>query len=110
MGDNPSDRYFVRDRLLVEIAYQKRLKDNQSNDVFQLLEPHAFQTRLEADFHCRVWRENHGRPAVLKPGRCPTETAWVLLKSDAAYEHLPVISFISAQPVYTLVDAAPAAA
>jgi hypothetical protein len=99
-------RYFVRDRMLVEIAYQKRLKDNQLHDAFQLLEPEAFQSRLEDDFRCFVWREKDGE-SVLKPGRCPRQTAQVLLKSDAAFEHLPLITFLSAQPVYTVVDEEP---
>src|SRR5262249_45762789 len=36
-------RYFVRDRIVVEIAYKKLMKDEQIHDVFQLLEPDAFR-------------------------------------------------------------------
>jgi hypothetical protein len=96
-------RYFVRDRLLVEIAYQKKMKDKQLHDVFQLLEPDAFRSRIERDFNCLVWREQ-GDKYVKKPGRCTNDAAKVLLKTDEAQEHLPAISFLSAQPVYTIVD------
>jgi len=72
-------RYFVRGHALVEIAYQKLLKDKQPHDVFQLLEADAFRSRIEKDFACRVWREeNHN--FVLKAGRCTADTAKVLLK------------------------------
>ena len=95
-------RYFVRDRLLVEVAYKKPMKDQQLHDVFQLLEPDAFRSRLEKDFSCYVWREQRGK-SVLKPGRLTNDAAKVLLKADAAFEHLPPISFLSAQPVFTTV-------
>jgi hypothetical protein len=95
-------RYFVKDRLLVEIAYKKPMKDDQLHDVFQLLEPDAFRSRLEKDFYCFVWREK-GDNYILKPGRCTNDAAKVLLKTDEAFEHLPTISFLSAQPVYTRV-------
>jgi hypothetical protein len=95
-------RYFVRDRLLVEVAYKKPMKDERLHDVFQLLEPDAFRSRLEKDFTCYVWREQRGK-SVLKPGRLTNDAAKVLLKADEAFEHLPAISFLSAQPVYTTV-------
>jgi hypothetical protein len=95
-------RYFVRDRLLVEIAYKKPMKDNQVHDVFQLLEADAFRSRIEKDFICRVWREKDNK-YVLKPGRCTNDAAKVLLKTDEAFKHLPTISFLSAQPVCTIV-------
>jgi hypothetical protein len=95
-------RHFVRDRLLVEVAYKKLMKDQQLHDVFQLLEADAFRSRLEEDFTCCVWREERGR-YVKKPGRCTNDAAKVLLKTDAAFEHLPAISFLSAQPVFTVV-------
>ena len=95
-------RYFVRDRLLVEVAYQKPMKDKQLHDKFELLKPDAFRTRIEHDFKCFVWREERGN-YVLKPGRCTNDAAKVLLETDAAHEHLPAISFLSAQPVCTLV-------
>jgi len=95
-------RFFSRDRTLVEIAYNKLLKDAQRHDVFQLLEADAFRSRLEADFHLWVWREQNGKN-ILKPGRCTNDAARVLLKSDEALEYLPAITFISARPVYTLV-------
>ena len=95
-------RYFVRDRLIVEIAYKKPMKDNQVHDVFQLLEPDAFRSRLEQDFTCFAWREKDNK-SVLKPSRCTHDAAKVLLKTDAAFKHLPTISFLSAQPVYTIV-------
>jgi hypothetical protein len=100
-------RYFVRDRLLIEIAYQKPMKDKQCHDVFQLLEPDAFRSRLEKDFKCFVWREQKSGGSVLKPGRCTHDAAKVLLKTDAAFRYLPAISFLSAQPVYTLVNDQP---
>jgi hypothetical protein len=100
-------RYFVRDRLIIEIAYQKAMKDKQLHDVFQLLEPDAFRSRLEKDFKCFVWREQRNGGAVLKPGRCSHDAAKVLLKTDAAFKYLPTISFLSAQPVYTVVGDAP---
>ncbi len=96
-------RYFVRDRLLVEIAYKKLMKDKQLHDVFQLLEPDAFRIRIEDDFTCWVWREDHGK-YIRKPSRCTNDAARVLLKSDAAFQHLPAIRFLSAQPVYTSVQ------
>ena len=96
-------RYFVRDRLLVEIAYKKLMKDKQLHDVFQLLEPDAFRIRIEDDFRCWVWREDHGK-YIRKPSRCTNDAARVLLKSDAAFHHLPAIRFLSAQPVYTSVQ------
>jgi hypothetical protein len=92
-------RYFVRDRLLVEVAYKKLMKDKQLHDVFQLLEPDALRSRLEEDFNCWVWRQDDGK-YVKKPGRCTNDSAKVLLKTDAAFEHLPAISFLSAQPVF----------
>ena len=95
-------RYFVRDRLIVEIAYKKPMKDNQLHDVFQLLEPDAFRSRLEQDFTCFAWREKDNK-SVLKPSRCTNDAAKVLLKTDEAFKHLPTISFLSAQPVYTMV-------
>jgi CHC2-type zinc finger protein len=95
-------RYFVRDRLLVEIAYQKQMKDNQVHDVLQLLEPDAFRSRIEHDFKCVVWREK-GDKYVQKPGRCTNDAAKALLKTDEAFKHLPAISFLSAQPVCTIV-------
>jgi hypothetical protein len=96
-------RYFVRDRLLVEIAYKKLMKDKQLHDVFQLLEPDAFRIRIEDDFTCWVSREDHGK-YIKKPSRCTNDAARVLLKSDAAFQHLPAIRFLSAQPVYTSVQ------
>jgi hypothetical protein len=99
-------RYFVRDRLLVEIAYQKPMKDKQRHDVFQLLEPDAFRSRLEKDFNCFVWREQGGAH-VLKPGRCSHDAARVMLLTDEAFKYLPTISFLSAQPVYTVVHDKP---
>jgi hypothetical protein len=99
-------RYFVRYRMLVEIAYRKLLKDKQLHDAFQPLEPDAFRIRLEEDFKCCVWREDHGK-YVKKASRCTNDSAKVLLKSDAAIKHLPAISFLSAQPVYTIVEGEP---
>ena len=96
-------RYFVRDRLLVEIAYKKLMKDRQLHDVFQLLEPDAFRIRIEDDFTCWACREDHGK-YIRKPSRCTNDAARVLLKSDAAFQHLPTIRFLSAQPVYTSVQ------
>jgi hypothetical protein len=91
-------RYFVRDRLLVEIAYQKLLKDKQLHDVFQLLEPDALRSRIEEYFHCRVWREERG-DYVKKPGRCTSDAARVLLKTDQAFDALPYITRLSAAPI-----------
>jgi hypothetical protein len=96
-------RYFVRERLLVEVAYNKSMKDRQLHDCFQLLEPDAFRSRIEEDFTCFVWREERGQ-YILKPSRCTADGARTLLKTDAALEHLPAISFLSAQPVLTAID------
>ena len=71
-------------------------------DAFQLLEPDAFRSRLELDFRCFVWREEHGVP-VLKHSRCTNDAARVLLKTDEPFKYLPRISFLSAQPVCTVV-------
>ena len=60
----------------------------------QLLDPDAFRSRLEEDFICWVWREERGK-YFKKPSRCTGDAAKVLLKSDAAFEHLPVISFLT---------------
>ena len=73
-------RFFVRGYALVEIAYQKPLKDKQLHDIFQLLEADALRSRIEKDFTCRVWREENHK-YVLKPGRCTGDTAKVLLKT-----------------------------
>jgi len=96
-------RYFVRDRLLVEVAYQKPLKDKQLHDCFQTLEPDAFRSRIEEDFTCWVWRQERGK-AVARKGRCTNDAARVLLKTDAAFEHLPAVSFLSNQPVLTAIN------
>jgi Bifunctional DNA primase/polymerase, N-terminal len=96
-------RYFVRDRLLVEVAYQKPLKDKQLHDCFHTLEPDAFRSRIEEDFTCWVWRQERSQ-AVARKGRCTNDAARVLLKTDAAFEHLPAVSSLSAQPVLTSVD------
>jgi hypothetical protein len=93
-------RYFVRGHALVEIAYQKSMKDKQLHDVLQLLEPDAIRSRIEKDFTCRVWREVNQK-YVLKPGRCTNDAAKVLLKTDEAFEFLPAISTLSAAPVLT---------
>jgi hypothetical protein len=93
-------RFFVRGHALVEIAYQKLLKDRQLHDVFLLLEADALRSRIEKDFACRVWREENHQ-YVLKPGRCTGDTAKVLLKTDEAFEFLPSISTLSAGPVLT---------
>lgn len=93
-------RYFVRGRLLVEIAYQKMMKDKQLHDIFALLESDALRSRLEEDFSCRVWREEDGK-YIKKPGRCSKDTANVLLKTDEAFRALPSITTLSAMPVLT---------
>jgi Bifunctional DNA primase/polymerase, N-terminal len=93
-------RCFVRDRLLVEIAYQKVLKDKQLHDIFQLLEPDALRSRIEKYFNCRVWREERGA-YVKKPGRCTSDAARVLLKTDQAFDALPRITRLSAAPILT---------
>jgi hypothetical protein len=93
-------RFFVRGYALVEIAYQKPLKDKQLHDIFQLLEADALRSRIEKDFTCRVWREENHK-YVLKPGRCTGDTAKVLLKTDEAFEFLPSINTLSAAPLLT---------
>ena len=98
-------RYFVRDRIIVEIAYNKLMKDKQFHDVFQLLEPDAFRSRIEQDFVLQIWRQARGG-LVLKPGRCTADAAKALLKTDEAIEHLPSITSLSAQPVLTEIDGA----
>jgi hypothetical protein len=91
-------RYFVRGRALVEVQFQKTMKDNQKHDVFQLLEPDAFRSRIELDFRCWAWRVENATPK-LKETRCSHDTAKVLLKTDEAFEFLPHITTLSAQPV-----------
>ena len=98
-------RYFVRDRVIVEIAYNKLLRDKQPHDVFQLLDPEAFRSRLEQDFTLLIWRQEKNE-SVLKPSRCPTDSAKALLKTDEAIEYLPPITSLSAQPVLTEIDGA----
>jgi hypothetical protein len=93
-------RYFVRGRGLVEIAYQKIMKDKQLHDIFQLLEPDALRSRIENDFVCWVWREEKGK-YLKKPARCTADAARVLLKTDQAFEYLPAIATLSAAPVLT---------
>jgi hypothetical protein len=93
-----SFRYFVRGRLLVEIAFKKMMRDRQPHDVFQLLEPDALRSRIEEAFSCVVWREERGS-YILKHGRLTHDAAKVLLKTDAAFEFLPYISKLSATPV-----------
>jgi hypothetical protein len=99
-------RYFVRDRLLIEIAYQKPMKDKQLHDVFHLLDPDAFRSRLEKDFNCLAWREKDG-VFVLKPSRCSHDAAKTMLKTDEPFKHLPAISYLSSQPVYTVIGNTP---
>jgi hypothetical protein len=96
-------RYFVRDALIVEVAYKHPMQDKQLHDVFQLLKPDAFRSRLEHDFDCYAWREQKSGGSVLKPSRCTHDAAKVLLETDEAFRYLPPISFLSAQPVCTLV-------
>jgi hypothetical protein len=96
-------RYFVRDRVIVEISYNKLMRDRQPHDVFQLLDPEAFRSRLEQDFVLQIWRQERGE-TVLKPSRCPTDSARALLRTDEAIEHLPPITTLSAQPVLTEID------
>jgi bifunctional DNA primase/polymerase-like protein len=96
-------RFFVRDRTIVEIAYNKPMKDKQFHDVFQLLEPDAFRSRIEQDFRLQIRRKERGK-TVLKPGRCTADSAKTLLKTDEAIEHLPPITSLSAQPVLTEID------
>jgi hypothetical protein len=92
------NRYFVRGRALVEIAFQKLMKDKQPHDIFQLFEPDALRSRIEEDFVCKVWREVFGI-YTLKPGRCSHDCAKVLLKTDQAFQFLPHIATLAATPV-----------
>jgi hypothetical protein len=94
-------RYFVRGRVLVEIAYQKLMKEKQLHDIFQLLEPDALRSRIEDDFNCRTWRDNGHGKYVKKHGRCTGDAARVLLKTDVAFEYLPPIATLSVAPVLT---------
>jgi hypothetical protein len=91
-------RYFVRGRVLVELAYQKMMRDKQPHDIFQLLEPDALRSRIEEEFSVKVWREERGS-YILKHGRSTHDAATVLLKTDAAFQFLPYIAKLSARPV-----------
>jgi hypothetical protein len=96
----PDHEYFVRGRAIVEIAFHKILKDGQSHDVFQLLDPDSFRSRIEHKFKCYAWRE-HGPKRILKETRCPHDSAVVLLKSIEAIQLLPHIATLAAAPVIT---------
>jgi hypothetical protein len=95
------NRYFIRGgRSVFEIAYKKLLKDNQTHDVFQLLEPQSFRSRIEYNFTCKAWRESKDGPK-LKDTRPSQDAATVLLKTNEAIRLLPHISTLAAAPVYT---------
>jgi len=91
-------RYFVRGRAIVELAYQKILADKQPHTGCELLHPDALRSRLEHDFVCRSWHEDHGK-YVLKAARCSRDLAQVLLRTDEAFELLPPLNTLSAVPV-----------
>jgi hypothetical protein len=91
-------RYFVRGKTIVEIAFNKVLKDKQAHDVFQILDPDALRSRIDHEFNTVAWREKGGE-FIKKPARISHDAAVVLLKTDEAYRFLPAITTLASCPV-----------
>jgi hypothetical protein len=87
-------RYFVRGKTIVEIAFNKVLKDKQAHDVFQILDPDALRSRIDHEFSTVAWREKGGE-FIKKPARISHDAAVVLLKTDEAYRFLTAITTLA---------------
>jgi len=91
-------RYFVHGGLIAELSPGVLLRDKQLHIALQPLDPDALRSRIEEDFAVKAWRRDKTR-SVLRPARCPRDTAMVLLKSDHAFGLLPPLHTLSACPV-----------
>jgi len=87
-------KYFVRGRLIVELARNK-----EGSEVLTPLRATALRTRIEEDFELWVWRSLRDQTAALKRGRCPKDIAEALLESNSAVDLLPGIQLLTSAPI-----------
>jgi hypothetical protein len=91
-------RYFVRGRLVMELANNK-----EGNEILTPLRAIALRSRMEADFELLSWRQPAGEP-VLKRTRCPKDIAEAFLETNAAIELLPGIRLLVSSPIMNQQD------
>jgi Bifunctional DNA primase/polymerase, N-terminal len=97
-GLSKTRRYFVRGRVVMELAINK-----DGNEILTPLRATALRSRIEESFRPYVWRSPAGEP-VLKPTHCPKDIAEAFLETDAVIECLPGIRLLVSCPILTIQD------
>lgn len=86
-------KYFVRGRLVVELARNK-----EGTETLVPLRATALRTRIEEAFELWAWRLRKQEP-MLKRANCPKDIGEALLESNPAVDMLPGIRLVTSAPI-----------